>query len=107
MLLRVAVLVVPVLIELPMYRILLVFYIIGSLSYHWLYFSPVLNLVTGKKASHLGDGFFDRALDWIFRGHFVGRIFSLGVVSAGMIYGYFHPELYDNSMSFLRHVIGR
>lgn len=70
--------------------LLFTLYILGVLFTHLLVFPVMLNLFTGKTAHHLGKGFTDKQLAKLPP---IARWFWLLCLSAGMIYGYFHPEL--------------
>jgi hypothetical protein len=67
-----------------------VMFTLGALFTHLLIFGPLLNKITGKELHYLGNGFWDRVLGLV---PFIFRIWSLLVLSAGMIYGYFNTDL--------------
>lgn len=57
----------------------------GCLFIHLLMFGPLLNKLTGKDWDHLDNGYTDRFLNWITRGHFFARIFFLLLLASGCI----------------------
>lgn len=57
----------------------------GCIFIHLLMFGPLLNKLTKKDWDHLDNGYTDRFLHWISRGHFPGRVFLLLILASGCI----------------------
>jgi hypothetical protein len=70
--------------------LLLSLYALGAMFLHLLIFPVLLNMLTYKPLDWLGRGWTDRQLKKLPP---IARWFWLACLAAGMIYGYFHPEL--------------